>query len=601
MPSARFFVESREPTNSPSRQKSKRVHTFCNRVVVQMEHIAMLKTRRYLPGNRNDTLGQSQLTTYMYLRNLNHDLPRALMSAMSKLEIHKLRGMQKLSRESHMASNDTNAVRTPTESDVNHLKKLLAGSKAKVLVPSDDGYAKSIERWSRAAEKPAAVAIVPSTTQEVALAVKFATDNNFDLAVKGGGHSTSGASSTNDGVLIDLGQMRGVRVDPEQKLLYIQGGCLWGDVDEAAWKYGLATVGGTVADTGVGGLTLGGGYGALSGSRGLVTDNMVGATVVLADGEVKTASRDENSELFWGLLGAGQNFGVTTEFVLKAYAQGDVYMGMMLFPPTPNNINKLVAAVNDLYEIQQTPQGLKSRSAGRTNTFLALAKPPPAGGQTLILVIASSFTTEAEGKELFEDFTSLVPMVNTMAMAPYPQVNKLVPAIVGMRSSMKGAAFKLPIRAKFVTDMLTLFEDFHGSCSDAEQSIVAWEVFDPSVVVANQDGCFANRGYHLNSLIMPSWTKPENDQRCRQWARDMSLRFKEELQMQGAETSKGVEGGVGVRGHKGAVLLYGNYDQYDEISRDIFGENYERLQKIKAQYDPKNKFNKLFAIVPVRV
>nr|POE53384.1 fad-linked oxidoreductase [Quercus suber] len=461
----------------------------------------------------------------------------------------------------------------PTESDINQLRKLLAGTKAKVLGPADDEYTKSIERWSRAAEKPAGIAVVPSTAHEVAVAVKFATENSFDLAVKGGGHSTSGASSTDGGILIDLGRMRDVRVDPEQKLLYVQGGCLWGDVDEAAWKYGLATVGGTVADTGVGGLTLGGGYGALSGTRGLVTDNMVGATVVLANGEVKKASRDENSELFWALLGAGQNFGVTTEFVLKAYDQGDVYMGLMLFLPTPQNIRKLVAAANDLYDVHMTSQGLKSRSAGRTNTLLALAKPPTAKGQTMILLIASSFTTEDEGKELFRDFISIGPIVNTMTMAPYPKVNNLVPATIGMRSSMKGAAFKLPIREKFVTDMLGLFDDFHASCSDAGQSIVAWELFDPSVVVANENGCFANRGYHLNSLILPSWTNSENDQKCRQWARDMSLMFKAELQAQGELASDGVEGGVGVRGHKGAVLLYGNYDVSTSLVCDLRDQN----------------------------
>lgn len=181
---------------------------------------------------------------------------------------------------------------------------------------------------------------------------------------------------------------------------------------------------------------------------------------------------------------------------------------------------------------------------------------------------------------------------------------------------MKGAAFVLPIREQFFTDMLTKYDDFNTRCDDAAASVVAWEVYDPTKVVASDEGCFANRGYHLNSLIMPLWTKAENDQQCRQWAREMSLMFKHELEAHGQTTSKGVEGGASVRGHKGAVLLYGNYDvrlqlcsghrddgadvlqQYDEKSKDIFGENYARLQTLKAKYDPTNMFNKLFPITP---
>jgi len=145
-----------------------------------------------------------------------------------------------------------------------------------------------------------------------------------------------------------------------------------------------------------------------------------------------------------------------------------------------------------------------------------------------------------------------------MSMSPYPQVNKLVPAMTGMRSSMKGAAFHLPLRPTFVYDLLTQYDTFTATHPDAHASMVAWELFDPSVVVASPDaGSFANRGWHLNSLVMPMWTKEENDGACRQWAREMSGRFKIELEeVHGAVTGEGPN----VRGHKGAVLLYGNYD-----------------------------------------
>ena len=190
-------------------------------------------------------------------------------------------------------------------------------------------------------------------------------------------------SSTNGGLLLDLGRMRKVDVNVDKQQLHVQGGALWSDVDDAAWAHGLATVGGTVADTGVGGLTLGGGYGVLSGSRGLVIDNTVSFTVVLANGDIKTASKQENADLFWALNGAGQNFGVTTEFVLQAYPQKELYLGTMLFPATSETISKLVSAINELYGVKETPEGPQTKSKGRAMSLVGFAKPPPAEGQTM--------------------------------------------------------------------------------------------------------------------------------------------------------------------------------------------------------------------------
>ena len=260
--------------------------------------------------------------------------------------------------------------RKVTASDITQLHRLLSSTKAGVLTPTDSGYGLTIERWSRGAEKPSGVSICPTSAEEVAIAIRYATDHEIEVAVKGGGHSTAGASSTDGGLLIDLGRMRTVRVDVSKQQLHVQGGCLWSDVDDAAWEHRLATVGGTVADTGVGGLTLGGGYGMLSGQRGLVIDNVVAATVVLASGKIVRASKSENADLFWALLGAGQNFGVVTELVLQAYPQEDVFKGTMVFLPTPETIKKLVAAVNELYHV---PEGGQSKSKGRGMGLLGMA------------------------------------------------------------------------------------------------------------------------------------------------------------------------------------------------------------------------------------
>ena len=449
-------------------------------------------------------------------------------------------------------------LRSATSADVEALRVALSKTGAKVYGPGEDGYAATIERWSRAAEKPAGVSVQPTTPEDVSIAVKYATDNGIDIAVKGGGHSTAGASSTDGGINIDLARMRNVRVDAENKLLYVQGGALWHDVDGAAWKHGLATVGGTVADTGVGGLTLGGGYGHLSGKYGLVIDNIVSITTVLANGDIVKTSETEHPDLFWALKGAGQNFGVATEFVLKAYPQGEAYAGMMLFPPTPEIVEKVVNTLNDLFQIQDTPDGPQAKAGGKLGCLLALAKPPPAGGQTMLLLISAApgVANEAEGKELLKPFQDIGPMLNTCAMHPYPTVNNLVPTEIGLRSSMKGAAYLVPLRSTFVLEVAKAFDEFATDVPDAAGSLVAFEFYDATKVNELETGSFANRGYHLNGLVMPSWKDQANDAVCRQWARDVSNLFKAELEKQGQDTGTGASR----RGKKGATMLYGNYD-----------------------------------------
>ncbi|EMC99317.1 hypothetical protein BAUCODRAFT_31634 [Baudoinia panamericana UAMH 10762] len=323
---------------------------------------------------------------------------------------------------------------------------------------------------------------------------------------------------------------------------------------------------------------------------------MVGATVVLSNGDIVHASETDNDALFWGLLGAGQNFGVVTEFELRAYPQNEVYQGTLVLPPAPGVISKIIATMNDLYHVP-TP-GQYSKTQGRLSLLLGLARPPEAQHKTMVLLIMAYDGSGEDCKQLLQPVLDLGPVVNTLQMGPYPAVNKQVPTVSGFRSSMKGAAFVLPIRYEFFMHMLRKFDTFMDAETDAAGSLVAWEVCDPTAVVTSEKGCFANRGYHLNSLIMPLWSETESDMTCRQFARDMSLEFKKELELHGQRTSEGSEGGASVKGRRGAVLLYGNYDQYNEISRDIFGDNYPALQQLKAKYDPTNMFNKLFPITP---
>ena len=167
---------------------------------------------------------------------------------------------------------------------------------------------------------------------DVMAAVNFARESGLDLSVRGGSHSVPGFGTNDDGVVIDLSPMKGIRVDPAARTARAEGGCTWGDFNHATYAYGLATTGGIVSTTGIGGLTLGGGIGYLSRAFGLSLDNLLSADVVTADGQLLVASERENADLFWALRGGGGNFGVVTSFEFQLHPVKDIYAGLFFFP-----------------------------------------------------------------------------------------------------------------------------------------------------------------------------------------------------------------------------------------------------------------------------
>ncbi|KAM6505372.1 hypothetical protein FSOLCH5_014592 [Fusarium solani] len=479
--------------------------------------------------------------------------------------------------------------RAINSTDIDQLRSLLRDTDALISGPNDEGYKESVKRWSAAAERPAGVAVVPTDASQISTILRYAAANKIDLAVRGGGHSTSGSSSTDGGLLIDLRALGQVKVDAGNKSVKVGGGGNWGDVDAETVKYGFATVGGTISDTGVGGLTLGGGYGWLSGAHGLTIDNLLSATVVLPSGEIVKASENENQDLFWGLRGAGQNFGVVVEFEFKLHLQGNLWTGILAFPPSPPVVQKIVEAVNDLY-CPRTQDG-KSKYAGRAAGAINILRPSDAGGKVALAVVVMFNGTEEEGREAFKAFYDIGPVMESVKWVPYDIANQILSATPGYRVSMKGAAWTLPLQAGLLQELIDSYAAFTEAIPDMENSMILLECYDPYVVATratNSDTSFANRGWHMNASIQPSWTKQEFDAEGRQWARDTTELFEKWFEKAGRPSRSG---------DYGSVLAYGNYDHYDQKnSRDIFGPNYTRLQELKAKYDPDNMFDKLFAV-----
>ncbi len=214
------------------------------------------------------------------------------------------------------------------EATTQQLKVSLRGE---LIQPGDDAYDEARKVYNGMIDKRPRLIVHCADVADVINSVNFARENDVFLAVRGGGHNGGGLGVTEDGLVIDLSRMRGVRVDPEARTVRVEGGATWGDVDHAAYAFGLAVPTGIISTTGVGGLTLGGGHGYLARKFGLTIDNLLEADVVLADGRLVKASEEENEDLFWAIRGGGGNFGVVTSFLFRGSPVGMVYAGPMLW------------------------------------------------------------------------------------------------------------------------------------------------------------------------------------------------------------------------------------------------------------------------------
>ncbi|HUK91987.1 MAG TPA: FAD-binding oxidoreductase, partial [Blastocatellia bacterium] len=199
-----------------------------------------------------------------------------------------------------------------TQLQAGKIENLKASLKGEVLLPGDDAYESARKIWNATIDRRPAAIVRCSTTPDVVQALNFARDNHVVLAVRGGGHNIAGTALCDDGIVIDLSRMKAASVDPPARRVTIEGGATLADLDGATQAHGLATPVGINSTTGVGGLTLGGGFGWLSRKYGLTVDNLESAEVVTAAGEVVRASAAEHPDLFWALRGGGGNFGIVT-------------------------------------------------------------------------------------------------------------------------------------------------------------------------------------------------------------------------------------------------------------------------------------------------
>src|SRR5215467_7027053 len=202
----------------------------------------------------------------------------------------------------------------------------------KLLTPGMDEWETARRIWNGMIDRRPAIIARCLSASDVRTAVKLGSTEGLGVSIRGGGHGVAGTAVCDGGLMIDLSLMKSIQVNPAEREAIASPGVLWGEFDRATQAHGLATTGGQVSHTGIAGLTLGGGLGYLHGRFGAVCDNLLSANIVTADGELLTASSEQNADLFWALRGAGANFGVVTEFRYRLHPMGEVLAGMLLHP-----------------------------------------------------------------------------------------------------------------------------------------------------------------------------------------------------------------------------------------------------------------------------
>jgi FAD/FMN-containing dehydrogenase len=407
-----------------------------------------------------------------------------------------------------------------------------------------------------------------STTDDVVAAINRARAANLRVAVRGGGHSIAGLSAIEGGMLIDLAPMNSVQVDPERKIAKVGGGAVWLDVDQATQAHGLATPGGVVSDTGVAGLTLGGGYGWLRRKHGLSSDNVVEAEVVTADGSVLTASEDENPDLFWAIRGGGGNFGIVTSFTFALHPVGPEVAFSATFYPI-EEYAQVLRGWRDY--VEQAPDEVTTVCVGIT--FPANPELPEAIHDRPVVIVGGVFVGDVEeGLNITAPLRELgTPLFDMSGPTPF----------VGVQTGFDPLFPRNTLRAYWKSQYLDELSDgaietLAARAGERPAPLTLMNVFAMGGAIANvgpEDTAFATRSAPYMVSIDGMWADAADDAANVAWVRSTWEAVKE----------------FGT----GEVYLNftGRADEAPSAGVDsALGRNMARLAEIKAKYDPDNFF-----------
>jgi FAD/FMN-containing dehydrogenase len=441
-----------------------------------------------------------------------------------------------------------------------------------LIHPGNPDYDNARKIWNGMVDRCPALIARCGNANDIINAVKFAREHDLAVSVRGGGHSVAGRSVCEGGLMIDLSGMKAVKVDPDKQTAHVEPGAILADMDGATQKHGLATTGGLVSETGVAGLTLGGGLGYLARRFGLTIDNLISADVVTADGKLIRASKEENPDLFWALRGGGGNFGIVTSFQFRLHKVGPDVLAAQIFYPY-EDAERVLNAYRDI--MAEAPDEL--------SCYALAANVPPADpfpeeyhGKTAIALVGCYSGAHEDGLKLLEPLQKLGnPILDVLAPMPYAALQQSFDAGMpdGGRYYWKGN-YVNEISDEAIKTFVANINPLPGIFT-----LVGFEPMGGAVSrVEPQATAFPHRDANFALGIWAGWTDPSDDDEIISWTR----RFHQIMEPY-------TTGGV-----------YANYLDQDDDGRvkNAYGSNFERLKKIKAKYDPDNFFRNNHNISP---
>jgi FAD/FMN-containing dehydrogenase len=437
------------------------------------------------------------------------------------------------------------------EATVAAFKQRLRGQ---LIVPGDASYDEARQVWNANIDRRPGLICRPTGVADVVSAVTFARDHNLLMSVRGGAHNVAGTCVCNGGLTIDLSLMKGIRVDPVRRTVRAEGGVKWGEFDRETQTFGLATTGGTIADTGIAGLTLGGGHGWLGYKYGLASDNLLAVDLVTADGQLRIASDTEHPDLFWAVRGGGGNFGVVTSFEYRLYAVGPVLAGLVFHPFT-----QAKAALQFYRDFSSATHAVL--------TTYAVPMTSPDGDKVVAIGVCYDGPM-VEGERLIAPVRRFGP----------PLADHIRPMAYTELQSMFDAAFPVGnqyyVKAHFLREISdeaidVVIEDFARVPSPLSLP------FFQQTGGAMQRGhtAYAHRDALYNLVLLAEWLDPGESESHVRWVRELWQALRPYA------TGGVYVNDIGQEADDGA----------DQI-RAAYGANYQRLAELKQKYDPTNLF-----------
>jgi FAD/FMN-containing dehydrogenase len=458
------------------------------------------------------------------------------------------------------------ATETATLAMGTDLERLRMSIRGLVISPDDEGYDAARRIWNGAIDRrPACIARCAGVADVVA-AVGFARERDLQVAVRSGGHGVGGHALCDGGLVIDLSPMKGIRVDPATRTARAEAGVLWGELDRETQHFGLATVGGIVTHTGIAGLTLGGGIGWLMRKYGATVDNLLSADVVTAQGEIVTASEEENPELLWGIRGGGGNFGIVTSFEYRLHPVGPIVLAGPIFHP-----------LEDAPQVLRFYREFIAAAPDELTTIFDLSVPPPlpslpaeVHGKPVVMVGACYAGSPDEGAEVVRPLKQFGrPLVDLLEPRPYTALQSMFDPLVPHGWHRYWKSVELP---PLTDDAIDTLVEHSSALTSPKSYCIVFQLGGALGRVPEGETAFSQRGATHNVNVNAVWTEDDPDaDRHIVWARDF---------FHAMQPHAGDHVYVNFLGNEGA----------DRVRQAYGAGNYDRLVELKRAYDPTNFF-----------